>query len=91
MAWLWKDHTSYAEAEEITQQAKQQRTHFLQNVEGLTRQSGSGQNCATLQTNCTEDITSAYTWVECADWIPAVLKGTSHPSKDKTRYLCSRT
>ena len=31
---------------------------------------------------------AAYTWVECADWIPAVLTGTTHPSK-LMRGICA--
>lgn len=87
MAWLWKDHTSYAEADEITQQAKQQRPHFLAKCGGTYSSEWFWSKLLHCRRVAPNVFTSAYTWVECADWIPAVLTGTSHPSKIK-RGIC---
>ncbi len=88
MAWLWKDHTSYEEAEEITRQAKQQRPHFLAKCGGTYSSEWFWSKLLHCRRVAPKVFTSAYTWVECADWIPAVLTGTTHPDKIK-RCICA--
>lgn len=88
MAWLWKDHTSYAEAEEITQLARQQRPHFLAKCGGTYSSEWFWSKLLHCRRIAPNVFTSAYTWVECADWIPALLTGTTHPDKIK-RCICA--
>jgi len=77
MAWLWKDHTSHAEAEEITAAAQRQRPAYLAKCGG--RYSSEWYwakilRCARVAPRVFE---AAQSWVEIADWIPAVLSGTT--------------
>jgi L-ribulokinase len=78
--WLWKDHTAHAEAREITSRAAELRPHYLARCGGRY----SSEWFWSKILHCTRvDPTvagAAHTWVEHADWIPAVLTGTDHPS-----------
>ena len=88
MAWLWKDHTSVNEAEEITRSAEQSRPEFLGKCGGTY---SSEWFWAKIWHCLREDLTvfdAASTWVEIADWIPAVLTGTQDPAKTK-RSICA--
>ncbi|MCE5279515.1 MAG: ribulokinase [Planctomycetaceae bacterium] len=81
MAWLWKDHTSVTEAEEITAYAKRNRPRFLDKCGGTYSSEwffSKVLNCARTAPKVYE---AAYAWVECCDWIPAMLTGTEHPDK----------
>ncbi|MBN2137694.1 MAG: ribulokinase [Sedimentisphaerales bacterium] len=82
-AWLWKDHTGYAEAAEITQLAEKQHPEYLAKC-GSTYSSewffSKILHC--LRTD-PKVFDAAYTWVECCDYIPAVLTGTEKPEKIK--------
>jgi L-ribulokinase len=88
LAWLWKDHTSYFEAEVITRKATELRPQYLLKY-GVVYQSewfwSKVWRCLNVDPKVYE---AAYTWVELADWIPAVLTGTTHPSLLK-RNICT--
>ena len=77
MAWLWKDHTSHQEAAEITCGRRKLRPQYLAKCGG--RYSSEWFWAKIL--HCAEsppDVSSAAaSWVEIADWIPAVLAGTT--------------
>lgn len=81
MAWLWKDHTSTREAETITETAGRLRPQYLAKC-GNSYSSewfwAKVWHCLNVDPEVFE---SAATWVECADWIPAVLTGNDHPSR----------
>ncbi len=81
MAWLWKDHTGIAEAAEITALAKRIRPHYLAKC-GSTYSSewffSKILHC--LRTNPAV-FDAANSWIEIADWIPAMLTGTEAPDK----------
>jgi L-ribulokinase len=88
MAWLWKDHTSHAQAERITQLAAAHRPHYLAKCGGRYSSEwywAKIAQCATVAPNVAD---AAHTWVEIADWIPAVLSGNIAPSKLK-RGICA--
>jgi L-ribulokinase len=88
MAWLWKDHTSFAEAEEITRKASEMRPHYLAKYGGRYSSEwfwAKIWHCSKVAPKVYE---AAYTWVEIADWIPALLTGTTHPSVLK-RCICA--
>lgn len=86
--WLWKDHTGYAEAAKITEVASKMRPHYLAKCGGIYSSEwffSKIWHCLKVDKKVFD---AAYTWVEHADWIPAVLTGTDHPSKLK-RCRCA--
>lgn len=88
MAWLWKDHTSYAEAARITQTAERLRPQHLAKCGGIYSSEWLWSKILQCANTSPEVFDAAYTWVECADWIPGVLTGTTHPSVIK-RCVCA--
>jgi L-ribulokinase len=88
MAWLWKDHTSHAEAAEITALAAQQRPQYLAKCGGRYSSEwfwAKLLHCARVAPDVFE---AAHTWVEFADWVPAILTGTTHPQSVQ-RGVCA--
>lgn len=86
--WLWKDHTGYAEAATITERAAEMRPEFLAKCGGTYSSEwffSKIWHCLNADKKVFE---AAYTWVEHADWIPAVLTGTDHPDHLK-RCRCA--
>ncbi len=78
-AWLWKDHTSYAEAAEITQLAAKEHPEYLAKCGGTYSAEWFFSKILHCLRIAPEVFESACTWVELADYIPAVLTGTTHP------------
>jgi L-ribulokinase len=88
LAWLWKDHTGHAEAEEITEKASVKRPHYLAKCGGRYSSEwfwAKILRCTRVNPKVAE---AAYTWVEFADWVPAVLAGTTAPDK-LVRGVCA--
>lgn len=86
--WLWKDHTGYAEAAAITEIARKMRPEYLAKCGGIYSSEwffSKIWHCLKVDKKV---FNAAYTWVEHADWIPAVLTGTDHPSMIK-RCRCA--
>lgn len=81
MAWLWKDHTGIAEATEITALAKKLRPQYLAKCGGTYSSEWFFSKILHCLRTAPEVFDAAYTWVECADYIPAALTGTEHPDK----------
>jgi len=81
MAWLWKDHTGVAEAAEITEKARQMRPHYLAKCGGTYSSEWFFSKILHCRRTAPEVFDAAYTWVECADWVPAMLTGTEAPDK----------
>lgn len=88
MAWLWKDHTSVSEAEEITSIAGELRPAYLGKCGGVYSSEWFWAKILHCKRTADDVFGAAHTWVEIADWIPAFLTGTSHPSKMK-RGICA--
>lgn len=86
--WLWKDHTSHAEAKEITDRAAQLRPEYLAKCGGIYSSEWFWSKILHCQRVDPEVAEAAHTWVEHADWIPAVLSGTEHPDRLK-RSVCA--
>jgi L-ribulokinase len=81
MAWLWKDHTGVAEAAEITELARKLRPQYLAKCGGTySSEWFFSKILHCLRTN-PEVFEAAYLWVECADWVPAMLTGTESPDR----------
>ncbi len=81
MAWLWKDHTGVAEAEEITTLARKLRPQYLAKCGGTYSSEWFFSKILHCLRTSPEIFEAAYLWVECADWIPAMLTGTEAPEK----------
>ncbi|MFO8007019.1 MAG: ribulokinase [Candidatus Brocadiia bacterium] len=88
MAWLWKDHTGHAEAEEITRQASRLRPHYLAKCGGTYSSEWFWSKTLHCLRTEPEVFEAAHTWVEIADWIPAVLTGNTAPESIK-RGICA--
>lgn len=77
--WLWKDHTSWMEAAQITKKAAQYRPHFIAKC-GNTYSSewfwSKLWHCLRVDPRV---FKAAYSWVELCDWIPSVLAGIQDP------------
>ncbi len=88
MVYLWKDHTGHAEAAEITALAARLRPEYLLKCGGVYSAEwfwAKILHCLRADPNVFE---AAATWVEHADWMPAVLTGTERPTQMK-RGLCA--
>jgi L-ribulokinase len=81
MAWLWKDHTSVAEAAEITDLARSTRPQYLAKCGGTYSSEWFFSKILHCLRRSPKVFDAAYTWVECADWIPAVLTGRQNPDE----------
>ena len=86
--WLWKDHTGWREAGRITELAAQHRPQFIAKC-GNTYSSewwwAKIWHCLAVAPAVFD---AAYSWVELADWVPAVLAGVTDPTKIK-RGICA--
>jgi len=76
-AWLWKDHTSTAEAEEITSLATKEHPEYLAKIGGRYSSEWFFSKILHCLRVDPEVFKATATWVECCDFIPAVLTGTS--------------
>lgn len=81
MAWLWKDHTAYASASLITETAAEMRPQYLAKCGGTYSSEWFWAKIMHCMHVDPDVFDAAYTWVEYADWIPALLCGTTHPSR----------
>jgi L-ribulokinase len=81
MAWLWKDHTGVAEAVEITERARQMRPQYLAKCGGTYSSEWFFSKVLHCLRTDPAVFDAAHTWVECADWIPAMLTGTEAPDR----------
>jgi L-ribulokinase len=79
MAWLWKDHTGHAEAAEITALAAREHPEYLAKCGGTYSSEwffSKILHCLRVDARVFE---AAFSWVEFADYVPAVLTGTTDP------------
>ena len=88
MAWLWKDHTGYREAVEITEAAKATHPEYLAKCGGTYSSEWFWAKLLCCARTDRAVFDAAHTWVETADWIPAVLTGTTAPDLVK-RCICA--
>jgi L-ribulokinase len=86
--WLWKDHTGHAEARRITDVAKTLRPQYLAKCGGTYSAEWYWAKILHCLHVAPDVFDAAYTWVEHADWIPAVLTGTEHPAALR-RSICA--
>ena len=87
-AWLWKDHTSYAEAAEITRKAGQDRAGYLAKCGGTYSSEWYWSKILHCKRTSPKVFDAAYSWVELADFIPAYLTGNLDP-ETLPRGICA--
>jgi len=78
-AWMWKDHSGMAEAEKITRLAARHRPHYLAKCGGTYSSEwffSKLWHCLKVDRKV---FAAAYSWIEFADFIPAVLAGIRRP------------
>jgi L-ribulokinase len=83
MVWLWKDHTSYAEAEEITSLAKKMRPEFLAKIGGAYSSEWFWSKILHCRRASAETFNAAFAFMEICDYIPGLLCGETRPSHIK--------
>ncbi|HHY84307.1 MAG TPA: ribulokinase [Verrucomicrobia bacterium] len=81
MAWLWKDHTSVAEAAEITALARKIRPQYLAKCGGTYSSEWFWSKILHCLRTAPDVFNAAHAWVELADYVPAALTGTEHPDR----------
>lgn len=86
--WLWKDHTAHAEANRITELAREHRPELIARY-GNTYSSewfwSKIWHCLKVDPKV---FNAAHSWVEFSDWVPAVLAGVSSP-REIRRGVCA--
>ena len=87
-AWLWKDHTGFAEAAEITELAKKEHPEYLAKCGQVYSSEWFFSKILHCLRTDPKVFDAAYSWVECCDYIPAVLTGTEKPEAMK-RSRCA--
>ncbi|MDX1674959.1 MAG: ribulokinase, partial [Longimicrobiales bacterium] len=75
MAWLWKDHTGAEEAERITETARAHAPEYLDPIGGTYSSEWFWSKVWHCLNVAPEVFDAAASWVELADFVPAVLTG----------------
>jgi len=79
LAWLWKDHSSMAEAEKITALAAEHRPRYLAKSGGTYSSEWYFSKIWHCLNVDPEVFSAAHSWVEFCDYIPALLAGDTRP------------
>jgi L-ribulokinase len=87
-AWLWKDHTGHAEAAEITELAKKEHPEYLAKCGGTYSSEWFFSKILHCIRTDPKVADAAFTWIEHADYMTALLTGTTEPQKLK-RCRCA--
>ena len=87
-AWLWKDHTGFAEAEKITELAQQSDVGYLDKCGGRYSSEWYWSKILHCKKENPKVFKAAYAWVEFADFLPAFLTGNTDPIT-LTRGICT--
>ena len=88
MCWLWRDHTSFKEAQQITHLAEKIRPEYLAKIGGTYSSEWYWSKILHCKNIDREIFNEAYSFVELCDYIPAVLTGEINPDKIK-RSVCA--
>lgn len=87
-AWLWKDHTSHAEAQEITALAKEREEPYLAKCGGTYSSEWYWAKMLHCLRTAPEVAAATASWVELADFVPAYVTGNTDP-KTLARGICA--
>ncbi len=88
MAWLWKDHTSFAEAAEITELAEKGGYPYLAKCGGTYSSEWFWSKVLHCLRTSPRVFDAAYSWVEFADFVPAWVTGNAKPER-VVRGVCA--
>jgi L-ribulokinase len=88
MVWLWKDHSSHAEAAEITSTAQKRRPEYLAKIGGTYSSEWFWSKILHCKNSAPDVFKAAHSFVEICDYIPALLAGETRPEKIK-RSVCA--
>ena len=87
-AWLWKDHTAAAEAAAITEIAKAHAPELLAPIGGVYSSEWWWSKIWRCLKVAPDVFDAAASWVELADFVPAVLAGVTD-STEIVRCICA--
>lgn len=87
-AWLWKDHTSAAEAAAITETARAHAPEYLAPIGGTYSSEWWWSKIWHCLNVAPDVFDAAASWTELADFIPAVLAGVDDPRRI-VRCVCA--
>jgi L-ribulokinase len=87
-AWLWKDHTSHAEADEITTLARLERPEYLRRCGGVYSSEWFWSKILHCRRSAPHVFQAAASWLELCDYIPALLTGVDDIRRLK-RSVCA--
>ncbi len=87
-AWLWKDHSSAAEAAEITALARAHAPEYLAPIGGTYSSEWFWSKIWRCLRVAPDVFDAAASWVELADFVPAVLAGVDD-SRQIVRCICA--
>jgi L-ribulokinase len=87
-AWLWRDHTSTAEAAAITETARAHAPEYVAPIGGTYSSEWLWSKVWRCLKVAPDVFEAAHSWVELADLIPATLSGVSR-SEDIVRCVCA--
>ena len=87
-AWLWKDHTSATEAARITEVATAHAPEYLAPIGGTYSSEWWWSKIWHCLNVAPDVFDAADSWVELADFVPAVLAGVTRP-QDIVRGICA--
>jgi L-ribulokinase len=87
-AWLWKDHTSHAEAAEITELARRNGANYLAKCGGVYSSEWYWSKILHCKRTAPKVFKAAYSWVELADFVPAFITGNMDPDS-LPRGICA--
>lgn len=88
LVWLWKDHTGYTEAAQITELANKMRPEYLSKIGGTYSSEWFWSKILHCYNTDPDVFNAAKSFVEICDWIPAVLTGETRPDRTK-RSICA--
>jgi len=87
-AWLWKDHTGHEEAVEITALAAKEHPEYIAKCGGTYSSEWFFSKILHCLRTDSKVFDAASSWVECCDYIPALLTKTTKPGLVK-RSRCA--
>jgi len=87
-AWLWKDHTSAMEAGTITSVAREHAPEYVAPIGGTYSSEWWWSKIWHCLKTSPDVFDAAYSWIELADFIPAVLTGVDR-AEDVVRCVCA--
>ena len=86
--WLWKDHTGYEEAAEITRLAAAHRPQYIAKCGNTYSSEWFWSKIWRCRKVAPEVFDAAFSWVELSDFIPSVLAGVKDP-RAVQRGICA--